>query len=60
LTLSKETFWFVGIRYERNLFDGFAYLNSIAIGMGRLLGGSKSNKLSAECIKTSRWRSELM
>ena len=48
MTLSKETRWFAGIRYERNLFDDFAYQNSNAIGMGRFLGGSKSNKRSAE------------
>ncbi len=48
LTLSKRTFWFGGTLYDRNRFDGFAYQESAASGMGRLLMESKSNKLSTE------------
>jgi putative salt-induced outer membrane protein len=48
LTLSKRTFWFGGALYDRNRFDGFAYQESAASGMGRLLIESKSNKLSTE------------
>ncbi len=48
LTLSKRTFWFAGTLYDRNRFDGFAYQESGASGMGRLLIESKANKLSTE------------
>lgn len=48
LTLSKRTFWFGGTLYDRNRFDGFAYQESAASGMGRLLVESKSNKLATE------------
>ena len=48
LTLSKRSFWFGGARYDRNRFDGFAYQESAASGMGRVLVESKWNKFSTE------------
>lgn len=46
--LSKRTFWFGALRYDRNLFNGFAYQASVASGFGRILLDSKSIRLSAE------------
>lgn len=46
--LSKRTFWFAGLRYDRNLFDGFAFQESLASGLGRILIKSKSTNLSAQ------------
>ncbi len=34
LTLSPRTFWFSTVRYDRNLFTGFAYQESVATGGG--------------------------
>jgi putative salt-induced outer membrane protein YdiY len=34
LALSKRTFWFTTARWDRNLFTGFAYQDSIATGAG--------------------------
>lgn len=34
LTLSKRTFWFSTARWDRNLFTGFAYQESVATGAG--------------------------
>lgn len=48
LDLSHRTFWFAGALYDHNLFSGFAYQESVASGIGRVLLKSKSNKLSAE------------
>ena len=48
LALSKRTFWFGSGRYDRNLFNGFAYQESVASGLGRILVRSHSTKLSAE------------
>lgn len=48
LALSRHTFWFAGLRYDRNLFNGFAYQESLASGMGRVLVLTKSTKLSGE------------
>lgn len=48
LALSKRTFWFGTGRWDRNLFDGFAYQESIATGLGRILVLSHSTKLTGE------------
>ena len=48
LTLSKHAFWFTDTLYDRNLFDGFAYQESVASGMGRMLLESKKNTLATE------------
>ena len=48
LAFSRRTFWFAGLRYDRNLFSGFAYQASVASGIGRMLLRSKVNSLSAE------------
>lgn len=34
LALSKRTFWFSTLRWDRNLFTGFAYQESVATGAG--------------------------
>jgi putative salt-induced outer membrane protein YdiY len=34
LALSKRTFWFSTVRWDRNLFTGFAYQESVATGAG--------------------------
>lgn len=34
LALSKRTFWFSNARWDRNLFTGFAYQESVATGAG--------------------------
>ena len=48
MALSKRTFWFAGLNYDRNLFDGFAYQESAASGLGRVLLGTKQTRLSIE------------
>lgn len=48
MALGKRIFWFTGVRYDRNLFSGFAYQESVASGLGRVLMHTKSVKLSAE------------
>lgn len=48
LGLSKHTFWFGRVLYDRNLFSGFAYQTSVASGVGRVFLQSKANKFSAE------------
>lgn len=46
--LSKRTFAFAALRYDRNLFDGFAYQESMTGGLGRVLVRNKSTTLSGE------------
>lgn len=48
LALSKHTFWFGTGRWDRNLFDGFAYQESLATGLGRVFVHSHSTQLTAE------------
>ena len=46
--LGRRTFWFGTGRYDRNLFNGFAYQESLATGLGRVLVQSRPTRLSAE------------
>ncbi len=48
LALSRHTFWFGTGRWDRNLFDGFAYQESVASGLGRILVMTNATKLSVE------------
>jgi putative salt-induced outer membrane protein len=48
MALSKRTFWFTGLNYDRNLFDGFAYQESAASGLGRVLMETNQTHLSIE------------
>lgn len=48
LALSRRAFWFAGLRYDRNLFNGFAFQESVASGLGRVLVLRKSTRLSGE------------
>lgn len=48
MALSKRTFWFAGLNYDRNLFDGFAYQESAASGLGRILLETKQTHLSIQ------------
>ena len=48
MALSRHTFWFTGLNYDRNLFDGFAYQESAASGLGRVLMRTKQTHLSIE------------
>lgn len=60
-SLSGRTFWFGAARWDRNLFDGFAYQESLATGFGRILVHSHSTKLSAELgVGYRRERPELL
>ncbi len=48
LALSKHTFWFGTGRWDRSLFDGFAYQESVASGLGRFLAMTHATTLSVE------------
>jgi putative salt-induced outer membrane protein len=48
LDLSPRTFWFTTARWDRNLFSGFAYQESIASGGGFKLIQSPATLLAAE------------
>lgn len=48
MRLGHRTFWFSDARYDRNLFSGFAYQESAASGIGRVLVHTKKSKFSAE------------
>lgn len=48
LALGKRTFWFGTGRWDRNLFSGFGYQESVASGLGRILIQSKTTQLTAE------------
>jgi putative salt-induced outer membrane protein len=48
LALSKRTFWFSTARWDRNLFTGFAYQESIASGGGYNLIESSATQLAGE------------
>ena len=48
LELSPRTFWFGTARYDRNLFSGFAYQESVASGAGFNFVQTPATQLSAE------------
>lgn len=48
LDLSPRTFWFTTARWDRNLFTGFAYQESVASGAGFKLIQSPATLLAAE------------
>ncbi|MGH8300622.1 MAG: DUF481 domain-containing protein [Steroidobacteraceae bacterium] len=48
LALSKRTFWFSSARWDRNLFTGFAYQESIASGAGFKFMDSPATQLAGE------------
>lgn len=48
LQLSKRTFWFANAMYDRNLFTGFAYQESVASGAGYNFIATPATQLSAE------------
>lgn len=48
LQLSKRTFWFSNTMYDRNLFTGFAYQESVASGGGYNLIATPATQFSAE------------
>lgn len=48
LQLSKRTFWFANAMYDRNLFTGFVYQESVASGGGYNLIATPATQLSAE------------
>lgn len=48
LALSKRTFWFSNARWDRNLFTGFAYQDSIASGGGFKFIQTPATLLAAE------------
>jgi putative salt-induced outer membrane protein len=48
LALSKRTFWFSTARWDRNLFTGFAYQESIASGAGFKFIETPATLLAAE------------
>lgn len=48
LALSPRTFWFSNVRYDRNLFTGFAYQESVASGGGLKLIDTPSTLLAGE------------
>ena len=61
LALSTRTFWFGAGRWDRNLFDGFAYQESIASGLGRILVQTNPTRLSVELgVGFRRERPELL
>lgn len=48
LELSKRVFWFSALRWDRNLFSGFAYQESVASGGGFKFIQTHSTLLAAE------------
>jgi putative salt-induced outer membrane protein len=48
LQLSKRTFWFSTARWDRNLFSGFAYQESLATGAGFNIVRTPATQLTAE------------
>ena len=48
LALSKRTFWFSTVRWDRNLFSGFAYQESVASGGGFKFIETPATLLAAE------------
>ncbi|HEX8756529.1 MAG TPA: DUF481 domain-containing protein [Steroidobacteraceae bacterium] len=48
LALSKRTFWFSSARWDRNLFTGFAYQESIASGGGFKFMDTPATQLAGE------------
>ncbi|MGH8298923.1 MAG: DUF481 domain-containing protein [Steroidobacteraceae bacterium] len=46
--LSKRTFWFSSARWDRNLFSGFAYQESVATGAGYSLVQTPATQLIGE------------
>jgi putative salt-induced outer membrane protein len=48
LSLSPRTFWFSTARYDRNLFSGFAYQESVATGGGFKFIQTPATSLAAE------------
>jgi putative salt-induced outer membrane protein len=48
LALSKRTFWFSTARWDRNLFTGFEYQDSVATGAGYNFIGTTATQLSGE------------
>jgi putative salt-induced outer membrane protein len=48
LQLSKRTFWFTSGMYDRNLFSGFAYQESVATGGGFNFVQTPATQLSVE------------
>lgn len=48
LALSKRTFWFSNVRWDRNLFTGFRYQDSIATGGGFDFVQSHATQLAGE------------
>ena len=48
LALSKRTFWFSTARWDRNLFTGFAYQDSVATGAGYKFVETPATLLAAE------------
>jgi len=48
LALSKRTFWFSSARWDRNLFTGFAYQESIASGGGFKFMNTPATQLAGE------------
>jgi putative salt-induced outer membrane protein len=48
LALSKRTFWFSTARWDRNLFTGFAYQDSVATGGGFNFVATPATQLAGE------------
>jgi putative salt-induced outer membrane protein len=48
LALSKRTFWFSTARWDRNLFTGFAYQDSVATGAGYNFVATTATQFSGE------------
>jgi putative salt-induced outer membrane protein len=48
LALSKRTFWFSTARWDRNLFTGFAYQDSVATGAGYNFVETPATQFSGE------------
>jgi putative salt-induced outer membrane protein len=46
--LTKNLFWFSSARWDRNLFTGFQYQDSVASGAGYTLIGTTATQLSGE------------
>lgn len=61
LTLSKRTFWFSTARWDRNLFTGFAYQESVATGAGFKFLDTPTTLLAGELgVGYRRERAELL
>lgn len=61
LTLSKRTFWFSTARWDRNLFTGFAYQESVASGGGFKFMDTPATLLAGELgVGYRRERPELL